>query len=112
MRIIVTAVRPFLDAEIDPRFGRGAYFVIVDTDTLEWRSEANPAVTAPGGAGAHAAQFAASQRVEAVVSGDFGPNALQALKAAGIALYLPGAAGTVRDVVSRFRAGELQPFMP
>jgi predicted Fe-Mo cluster-binding NifX family protein len=110
MKIIVTAVRPFLDAEIDPRFGRGAYFVIVDTDTLEWRSEANPAVSAPGGAGTHAAQFAASQRVDAVVSGDFGPKAASALTAAGIDMYLPGPGGTVREAVLRFRAGELQPF--
>jgi len=109
MRIIVTAVGPFLDAEIDPRFGRGAYFVIVDTDTLDCRFEANSAVSAPGGAGTHAAQFAATQRAQAVVSGNFGPKAADALKAAGIAMYLPGSAGTVRDMVARFRAGELQP---
>ncbi len=112
MKIIVTAVRPFLDADVDPRFGRGAYFVIVDTDTLEWRPEANPAVNAPGGAGTRAAQFAASQGVSAVISGDFGPNAAAALQAAGIAMYLPGPGGTVRETIARFVAGELQPFRP
>jgi predicted Fe-Mo cluster-binding NifX family protein len=112
MKIIVTAVRPLLDAEIDPRFGRSAYFLIVDADTLEWRSEANPAVSAAGGAGTNAAQFAATQRADAVVSGEFGPKAADALKAAGIAMYVSGPAATVRDAVVRVRAGELQPFTP
>ena len=33
MKIAITAQGPELDAAVDPRFGRAAYFLIVDTDT-------------------------------------------------------------------------------
>jgi predicted Fe-Mo cluster-binding NifX family protein len=108
MKILITAVSPSLDAVVDPRFGRGAYFVIVDTDTLVWQAEANPGVNAAGGAGSMAAQFAANNKVAAVISGDFGPNAYSALNAAGLPMYLLGTARTARDALALFQAGQLE----
>ena len=96
MKIILTAISPSIDSNVDQRFGRGAYFLIVDPDTLEWQAQPNPGVGAPGGAGTLAAQFASNQNVSSVISGDFGPNAYNALQAAGIAMYLFGASTTVR----------------
>ena len=74
MRIVVTTTTPDLDSPVDPRFGRGAYFVVVDTSTLEWQAHPNPAAAASGGAGIRAAQFVAEQKAQAVISGDFGPQ--------------------------------------
>jgi len=108
MKLIVTTLTSDLDAAVDPRFGRGAYFLVVDPDTYAWEGQANPAVDAAGGAGTLAAQLAARQRVDAVLSGDFGPNAYTALAAAGIRMYLTGASRTARDAVALFKAGMLQ----
>ena len=91
MKIILTTTSPSIDSEIDPRFGRGAYLLVVDTETLEWQAHPNPGVSASGGAGTMAAQFVANQKAGAVISGDFGPNAYGALQAAGVATYLSGA---------------------
>ena len=91
MKIIVTATAPEIEAPVDPRFGRGAYFIVVDTETMHWQAHANQGVNAAGGAGSQAAQFAAQQGVEAIISGDFGPNAYIALAAAEIKMYLLGA---------------------
>jgi predicted Fe-Mo cluster-binding NifX family protein len=109
MKIIVTATSPKIDSEIDPRFGRGEYFISVDTETLEWQAFPNPGVNAQGGAGSLAAQLIANQKAKAVISGDFGPNAFGALQAAGIAMYLCGASQTVRDAIERFKKGQLEP---
>jgi hypothetical protein len=38
MKICVTAVAPSLDAQIDPRFGRCAYFIIIDPDTMSFKA--------------------------------------------------------------------------
>ena len=108
MKVLITAASPDLDAAVDPRFGRGAYFVVVDTETMMWHAEANSGVGASGGAGIQAAQFAVNQKVDAVISGDFGPNAHSALSAAGIAMDLCGSARTVRDAVAHFKAGDLK----
>ncbi len=93
---------------MDPRFGRGAYFLVVDTDTLEWQAHPNPGVGASGGAGTLAAQFVANQKAKAVISGDFGPNAYEALQAAGVAMYLFGTSRTGSEAVGRFKAGQLE----
>jgi hypothetical protein len=46
--------------------------------------------------------------VEAVITGNCGPNAVQTLSAAGIELF-GGQSGTVREVVERFKNGSLKP---
>jgi predicted Fe-Mo cluster-binding NifX family protein len=108
MKIILTTTSPDLDSEVDPRFGRGAYLLVVDSDSLVWQAHPNPGVGATGGAGTLAAQFAANQKAAAVISGDFGPNAYNALQAAGIAMYLFGTSRTGRQAAERFKAGQLQ----
>jgi len=107
MKIILTATSPSIASKVDMRFGRGAFLVVVDPDTLDWQAYPNSGVGAMGGAGTLAAQFAANQEAEAVISGDFGPNAYYALQAAGIAMYLYGASATVKEAIERFKAGQL-----
>lgn len=110
MKILLTTTSPDIDAPVDPRFGRGAYLIVVDADTLEWQAYPNPGVNAAGGAGVQAAQFAAGQKVSAVISGDFGPNAFDTLRAAGIAMYqYPLGATTARAVIEQFKAQALKP---
>jgi predicted Fe-Mo cluster-binding NifX family protein len=110
MKIIVTVSTPNVKSELDPRFGRGAYFLVIDTDTLEWQAHPNPGVNTSGGAGIQAAQFVTghAQRADAVISGDFGPHAFDALHAAGVPMYLFGSCRTVRDVIVQFKAGQLE----
>jgi predicted Fe-Mo cluster-binding NifX family protein len=108
MTILVTTSGPELDSPVDPRFGRAAYFLVVDPVSSDYKAHPNPALDAAGGAGTQAAQFASSQGVEAVVSGAFGPNAFQALEAAGIVMSLLGPAATARQAVEAYRDGRLE----
>lgn len=108
MHVIITATAPTIDAPMDARFGRAAYFLRVNTETLDAEALSNPASTASGGAGTQAAQFVARQHVGAIISGDFGPKALSVLNATGMALYLSDSSLTVRDVIHRFKNGLLE----
>ena len=108
MQIIMTTAAPHIDSALDPRFGRGAYFLSVDPHTLEWQAFPNPGVNAPGGAGIKAAQYVAEQKAEAVISGDFGPHAFDALRSAGVPMYLFGSNNSVRDVIARYNDGQLE----
>lgn len=107
MKIVLSTTAPNIDADIDPRFGRCAYLLVVDTDTLDVEGQPNPGVDAAGGAGVQAAQFVSAQGAKAVISGDFGPNAFNALKAAGVAMYLYDDCHTARQAVGRFKTGGL-----
>ena len=63
MKIAISANGPTLDAEVDPRFGRCAYFIIADPDTMEFEAVDNASAMAAGGAGISAAQMVAGSRL-------------------------------------------------
>jgi predicted Fe-Mo cluster-binding NifX family protein len=108
MRIAVTAAEPSLDGTVDPRFGRCPYFVIVETDDLDFEAVENPNVTLGGGAGIQSAQLVSEKGVRFVLTGNCGPNAHRTLSAAGTGVIV-GCSGLVRDVVEQFKAGRLSP---
>jgi len=110
MKIAVSADGTDLDAGASPVFGRCQGYVFVDTESLSYEGLANPALSAAGGAGIQAAQFVVGRGVDAVVSGNVGPNAFNVLDAAGVVVYLAGelaGSSTVRQVVDAYNAGEL-----
>jgi predicted Fe-Mo cluster-binding NifX family protein len=106
MKICVSATANNLEAQLDPRFGRCLYLVIVDSETMQFEAISNMASGATGGAGIQAAQTIADKGVKLLVTGNIGPNAFQALSAAGIDI-VTGAFGTVRDVIEKYKKGEL-----
>jgi len=62
---------------------------------------------ASGGAGIQAAQTVAKSGVDAVVTGNMGPNAFQTLSAAGIKVFI-GADGTIKESIEKYNKGELE----
>ena len=107
MRIAISANGPTLDAEIDPRFGRCQYFIIADPEIMEFEAVDNSSATATGVAGISASQMIASKGVEAILTGNCGPNAYQVLSPAGIKV-ITGVSGVVRDAVQAYKEGKLQ----
>jgi predicted Fe-Mo cluster-binding NifX family protein len=109
MVIAVTAKGVDLEAPVDPRFGRAAAFVVVDTDTGAVRALDNREASLGGhGAGIQAARLMADQGVHAVLTGHCGPNAYRALQAAGVRVFTGVTEGTVQDAVKQFQAGLLR----
>jgi len=107
MKVAVTATDDSLDAQIDPRFGRCQYFLIVDTETMEFEAIENTAVNEVSGAGIQAAQTIASKGAQVVITGSVGPNAYQVLSLAKIKI-VSSVYGTVRNAVERFKRGEFK----
>ncbi len=107
MKIAVSSAGPNLDAPVDPRFGRCSYFMIVDTETMQYEAVPNTSLNAASGAGIQAAQTIVGKGAKAVLTGNIGPNAYQALSAAGIQI-ITGVTGTVREVVTKYRKGEFK----
>ncbi len=107
MKIAISAMGQSLDSQVDPRFGRCQNFIILDMDTMEFEAVSNESAAAAGGAGIAAAQMIAGKGVEAVVTGNCGPNAFGVLNSAGIKV-MTGASGTVQEAAENFKAGKLQ----
>ncbi len=104
MKICVTAQAGTLESQVDPRFGRCAFFIIVDPDTKEFEAVNNSQTVAAGGAGIQSGQLMAQKGVTAVLTGNIGPNASQVLQAAGIQTFT-GVSGTVEEAVENFKKG-------
>ena len=107
MKVAVTSRGTTLDDQVDPRFGRCANFVIVETDDMSFEAVANSNAAAGGGAGIQSAQLVADKDVKVVLTGNCGPNAFRTLEAAGIEVVI-GAAGTVREAVEAVQGGQTE----
>ena len=107
MKIAITAQGGSLDARVDQRFGRAGFFVVVDPNTMEFQVVDNEQnVQAASGAGVQAAQTVVDQGVKAVLTGNCGPKAFRALKAAGIEVFM-GMNGTVKEATAAYKSGSL-----
>jgi len=107
MKIAITSSGDNLDSQMDPRFGRCQYFLIVDPDTMDFEAMLNESAMASGGAGIQAAQTIVNVGINAVITGNVGPNAFEVLSAAGIET-MTGASGTVRHALELYKSGSLQ----
>jgi predicted Fe-Mo cluster-binding NifX family protein len=106
MKIAITSKGRDLDSEVDPRFGRAAYVIIVDPDTLEFEVIDNAQnANSFKGAGIQAAAGISEKNAEVLLTGFCGPNAFKTLEAAGIKVA-NDAAGTIREVIQAFREGK------
>ena len=109
MKIAVTSLGPDMTSDVDPRFGRARWFVIVDTETGESEAIDNESgVGASSGAGVQAAARVAGLGVEYVLTGHCGPNAFRTLTEAGVEV-ITSVKGTVKDAVGKLKSGELSP---
>jgi len=107
MKIAVTSTGTDLDSPVDPRFGRAAYILIVDSETLDHEVLENQEnVNALKGAGIQAASMVSAKGAEVLLTGFCGPNAFKALKAAKIGVA-NDAGGSVREAVKAYLDGKL-----
>ena len=107
MIIAITATGQKMDSQVDPRFGRAAYFLIGNSEIMDFGVFENNNVTAGGGAGINSAKVVIDAGAEAVLTGNCGPNAERTLRAAGAKLYT-GVKGTVAEAIDLFLDGKLK----
>ena len=111
MKIAVTSTGPALNDSVDARFGRCAYFLIIDPETMEFEAISNPNLTLRSGAGIQSAQLMAEKGVTVVLTGNCGPNAFNVFGAAGIQV-ITGVNGQVRQAIQQYTSGALANTTP
>jgi predicted Fe-Mo cluster-binding NifX family protein len=108
MKIALTSTGRELSSEMDPRFGRAAYFIVVDPDTLEFEVVDNFENTNVNqGAGIQAGKTIVDKGAEVLITGFCGPKAFQVLESAGIETVV-GAKGRIEDVIRDYKSGKLE----
>lgn len=106
MKIAVTSTGPTLDNDVETRFGRCSYFLIIDTETMNFEAIENPNIALGGGAGIQSAQLMSEKGVTTVLTGNCGPNAFNVFNQSGVQVIV-GLGGPVRNAVDQFKSGTL-----
>jgi len=106
MKVCISSTGITLDSNVDPRFGRCAYFIIYDTSTDTFEYYKNESRDAMGGAGIKAAQKALENKVDTVISGSIGPNAFKVFQSSQIKIYT-GVSGSIRSAIAQLKNNEL-----
>jgi len=107
MKIAITSRGKDLDSQVDPRFGRAPYIILVDTFSLGFEVIDNFAnVNAFKGAGIQTAAMVSDKGASAILTGHCGPNAFRTLTAGGVKVC-NDVTGTVREAVTAFNEGRV-----
>jgi len=108
MKIAISSAGRGIESEIDVRFGRCPYFVIVEIENNKIKNEKTIENTAAQGmsAGITAAQIVANEGVSAVITKNMGPRAYNVMQQLGIKVYI--ASGKIKEAVQKFIEGKLE----
>jgi predicted Fe-Mo cluster-binding NifX family protein len=108
MKILITAQGKEISSEIDLRFGRAKWLIVIDSETGDFEAHDNIVnLNAVQGAGIQTGQNIANLGVEAVITGNVGPNAFKTLNTAGVKIFL-AQKQTVAEAIESFKAGKLE----
>ena len=110
MKVAITAQGKGSDveSEVDPRFGRAQWIIVVDTETDDVKTHDNAVnLNAVSGAGVQTASNVVDFGAEAVITGNVGPKAFRTLSAADVRVFLVENC-TVKEAVDKFKKGELR----
>ncbi len=106
MKIAVSSTDKDLNAEVDPRFGRCKYFLIVDSESMDFKTISNESSMAFGGAGVKAAETVVNSGANILITGNIGPNAHRTLDAGRVKIFT-GARGSIKDAIESYKKGDL-----
>jgi len=108
MKIAITAQGKELSSEIDLRFGRAKWIIVVDSETGDFAAHDNVVnLNAVQGAGIQTGQNIANLDVEVVITGNVGPNAFKTLNTGGVKIFL-AQKQTVQEALDLFKVGKLK----
>ena len=109
MKIAISSTGNNLDSEVDARFGRCSYFLIINLENnkiKDFKAIENIGKDQMGGAGITAGEIVAKQKVDAIITVNLGPRAFSVFEQFGIKIYQ--GEGIIKEVVQEFLEGKLK----
>jgi len=103
MKIAISSTGNNLESEVDARFGRCNYFLIVEIEEnkiKDFKAIENTAKSQQGGAGIVAGEIVAKQKVDAIITVNLGPRAFSVFEQFKIKTYQ--GEGKIKEVVQEF----------
>ena len=105
MKIVISSTGRNIESNIDAKFGRAPFFLIMDTTTKEVKVIENKARDRPSGVGITAVNTVEKEGIDAVITADIGPLAFETFEQSGVKIYK--AEGKINDAIRLFEEGKL-----
>lgn len=96
-----------LNSEVDDRFGRAEFYVIVDLETNETKIIENTAKNESAGAGGKSVSLLNKQGADVIIVPELGPKALKAMDAFELQAFQIDDSKTVQEALNSLNAGKL-----
>ena len=111
MKIAISSIGKTLESDVDARFGRCSYFLIVEVDKENKKIKntkviENTAKAQTGGAGITAGEIVANEKVDAIITTNLGPRAFSIFEQFKIKIY--NGKGKIKKVIQDFINGNLK----
>jgi predicted Fe-Mo cluster-binding NifX family protein len=111
MKIAISSTGKNLESEVDSRFGRCPYFLLVEIDKKnkeikDFEAIENTARKEVGGAGITAGELVGNLKPNAVITTNMGPRAFQIFEQLKIKVYQ--GEGKIKEILNRFLKGNLK----
>lgn len=109
MRIAISSTGKTLEDNVDEKFGRCPYFLIVDikeNKIEKFEAIENTAKAQSGGAGITAGEIVAKQNVNAIITSNLGPRAFTIFEQFKIKIFQGN--GKIETVINEFIEGKLE----
>ena len=109
MKIAISSTGKTLESEVDSKFGRCKYFLIIEIENKkikDFKVVENTAKAQSGGAGISAGEIIANQKVDSIITVNLGPRAFSIFDQFKIKVY--HGEGKIKEVVEDFANGKLK----
>ncbi len=103
MKTVITSVSDNLNTEFDKRFGRAAWFCVLDESTGEVSFVKNEYADNDQGAGTKVAALMVELGVKKVISGHFGPKAQEVLKKFDVQMVATEEETSVSEIINKLK---------
>ncbi|GAE02754.1 dinitrogenase iron-molybdenum cofactor family protein [Clostridium botulinum B str. Osaka05] len=107
MKIAISSTGKTMENLLDMRFGRCEYFQIHDTESKKVKILENEGQNASGGAGIVASNQLVDEKIDVIITGNFGPNAFEIIEKAGVKAYKCESI-SITSVIEKYNKGELE----
>lgn len=110
MKIAIGLEENNYNSQVDRRFGRASFFILIDTVTNNYEIIENEAKDEPTGAGLKVVKNLVNLGVDEIIAGEIGPKAAVLIEEFNIPVYKLGELKKVNEVMENYREKRLEKF--
>lgn len=110
MKIAIGLEENSYESQVDRRFGRASFFILIDTENNDYEIIENEAKDEATGAGLKVVKNLMSLGVDEIIAGEIGPKAAVLIEEFDIPTYKLGELKSVAEVLKNYKENKLEKF--